>query len=180
MGFFDVVDSLFGSLGNIFSTDNEFTCSQCLKCSQNLKTLSNGTQIKVYTCPCCDDTETYRNDYLDSLLPPKENGFNQEYKEKFIENYSAITSYISNNLYSYDKNPLYVASFYGDTSSSPVLNITELRNCYQAMECPHFRPYLKHDLFTDNEYLENESILSIDNFDSLSEKDKINITNRIS
>ena len=144
----------------------------------NLKTLENGTQIKVFTCPCCDDTMVPLYDELDKLLPPKENGFNEEYVEAFMKNYSYITSFLSKNTFSYDKLPLYAGSTSGDCSNAPVLTLTELRNCYQAMVCPYFRPYFKNDFFWDNEFLQSSSIPSIQDFYNLSEKDKQIITQR--
>ena len=174
MGFFDVVNSFFESFSNFASSSTEFKCSQCIKCRQCVKTLSNGDQVRIFTCPGVDDS-MYDDEYINSILPSLENGLSTEYLEAYNKNRDAIYQYLYNNgvLYLESSQPIYNEKFI------PITSFNELQYCYKAMECPKFRAFIdSNNILNTNDMLIESPAADIIDFNSLSAEDKMKITQR--
>jgi len=174
MGFIDLVNSFFGSFRDFASSTTEFKCSQCIKCKQCIKTLSNGEQVRLFTCPAvepsiCDD------EYIDTLLPSLENGLTTEYLEAYNKNRDAIYNYLYSSpaIYSDLAIPL---SF---ESCIPVMTHNELSYFYKATECSKFKPFIdSYNIVNNNDTLFTSSAPDIVSFEALSTEDKQLITQR--
>ena len=174
MGFFDAVNDFFGSLRDFASTSRDFKCSQCIKCKQCVKTLSNGYQIRIFTCPAVDNS-ICDDEYMDSLLPSLENGISVEYLEAYNKNREAIYSYIYNSGILYTESSLPICK----QDYTPICSFNDLRYCYKATECPRFRAFIDtSNILNDNDMLISSSFPDITDFDSLSAEDKMIITQR--
>ena len=162
MGFIDLINSFFGSLRDFSSSNTEFKCSQCIKCRNCIKTLSDGSQVRVFTCPG-----------VDSILPSLENGFTVDYLEAYNQNRDAIYSYMYSSpvIYSDLAMPL---SF---DSCIPVTHYDELLNFYKAMECPKFKPFIDtSNIVGYSDILHSAPAPDILSFENLSPEDKRTIT----
>ena len=174
MGFIDGINNFFGSLRDFASSSREFKCSQCLKCKQCVKTLSNGQQVRIFTCPAVDDS-LYNNEYIDQILPSLENGITEEYLKAYQENRDAIYSYLYNSGVLYTESAIPLCK----DDCTPISNFNELYYCYRATECPCFRAFIDtNNILNDNDTLTTSSFPDILDFNSLSTEDKIKITQR--
>lgn len=174
MGFIDVVNSFFGSLRDFASSNTEFKCSQCIKCKQCVKTLSNGQQVRIFTCPLVDDS-ICDDEYIDTILPSLENGITTDYLEAYNKNRDAIYSYLYNSGVLYTESSIPMCK----EDCTPITSFNELRYCYKAMECPKFRAFIDtSNILNDNDMLVSSSFPDILDFNSLSTEDKIKITQR--
>lgn len=174
MGLIDIINGLGRSFHDFASTATEFKCSQCLKCKQCVKTLSNGSQVRIFTCPAVDSS-ICDDEYIDSILPSLENGISVEYLEAYNKNRDAIYSYLYNSgvLYTESSLPLY------NNDYLPIGSYNELRYCYKAMECPKFRAFIdSSNILNDNDTLVTSSFPDLIDFNSLSSEDKSLITQR--
>jgi len=174
MGFVDFINGFFGSLRDLASSSTEFKCCNCIKCKNCIKTLSNGEQVRVYTCSGIDDTIS-DDAYIDSLLPSIENGFTTDYIEAYNKNRDAIYNYLYSNpvIYQNTAKPL---SF---DSCIPVTSYGELLHFYKAMECPHFRPFIDtSNILGYNDILHTAPAPDIISFENLSPEDKMIVTQR--
>lgn len=174
MGFFDVINSLFGSLRDFASNSTEFKCSQCIKCRQCVKTLSDGKPVRIFTCTGVDDG-LCDDEYIDSVLPSLENGLSEEYLEAYNKNREAVYEYIYNTgvLYTESSTPIYNEQWL------PITSFNQLQYCYRAMECPKFRAFIdSNNILNTNDMLLNSPAPDIIDFNSLSKEDKIIVTQR--
>ena len=174
MGFFDVINSLFGSLRDFASNSTEFNCSQCIKCRQCVKTLSDGKPVRIFTCTGVDDG-LCDDEYIDSVLPSLENGLSEEYLEAYNKNREAVYEYIYNTgvLYTESSTPIYNEQWL------PITSFNQLQYCYRAMECPKFRAFIdSNNILNTNDMLLNSPAPDIIDFNSLSKEDKIIVTQR--
>ena len=176
MGFIDFINNIFGSLRDFTSSSTEFKCSQCIKCKNCIKTLSNGTQIRLFTCPSASPNN-FNTEYIDSLLPSIEPGstISLEYIEAYNKNRDAIYNYL------YESPEVFEESAFplSDRFCEPIKSLDELQNFYKATECPNFRPVLDtSNILVDNDILFSSSYSELQNFDNLSQQDKMKITHR--
>ena len=174
MGFFDVVNSLFGSLRDFASTSTEFKCSQCIKCRQCVKTLSDGKSVRIFTCTGVDDG-LCDDEYIDSVLPSLENGLTEEYLDAYNKNREAVYEYIYNTGVLYTESSVPICN----ENWLPITSFNELQYCYRAMECPKFKAFIdSSNILNTNDMLLNSPAPDILDFNSLSTKDKIIVTQR--
>ena len=172
MGFIDVVNSFFNSLRDFASSNSEFKCSQCIKCRNCIKTLSDGSQVRLFTCPGVDAT-VCDDQYIDSILPSMENGFTADYLEAYNKNRDAIYSYMYSSpvIYSDLAIPL---SF---DSCIPVTRYDQLLYFYKAMQCPKFKPFIdSSNVVGYSDILHSAPAPDISSFENLSSEDKTMIT----
>jgi len=171
VGFINFVNNFFDSLRDFASNYTEFKCSQCIKCKQCIKTLSNGKQVRIFTCPAVDDG-VYNDEYIDSVLPASPQ-ITTDYLEAYQKNRDAIYRYLYNTgaLYQDTAKPI------SKEDATPILKFNELQYCYKAMECSMFRGFINSDnILTDNDTLITSPIPDLTSFDDLSKEDKIIIT----
>lgn len=174
MGLIDLVNGFFGSLRDFTSGSTEFKCSQCIKCKQCVKTLSNGNQVRVFTCPAVDDS-ICDDEYIDSILPSLENGISVEYLEAYNKNRDTIYNYLYNSGTLFDDALVPLSK----EDCTPVNSFNELNYFYKAMQCPKFRAFIDtSNILNINDMLISSSVPDIDDFNSLSTEDKIKITQR--
>ena len=178
MEFFDKliegINNFARDMASSFSTNS--TCSKCIKCKQCIKTLSNGKQVRIFTCPAVDDT-LYNNEYIDSVLPSVQN-INTQYTE-YVEAYQKNRDAIYDYLYSTGALYLDTAKPINNEKCYPIFTFNELEYNYQAMECPMFRPFLdNNNIINNNDTLITSTVPDLYNFDELSREDKIIITQR--
>lgn len=174
MGLFDLVNNIFGSFRDFASSATDFNCSQCIKCKQCIKTLSNGEQVRIFTCPgvdfnLCDD------EYIDSILPQANTGLSLEYLEAYNKNREAIYDYL------YKQNIIYVESAIplSDKYCTPITSLNQLSHFPKACSCPKFRPFINtSNIVTTNDALLSSAYPEISDFDNLSKEDKMIITQR--
>jgi len=172
MGFVDFINGFFGSLRDFTSSNTEFKCSQCIKCRQCVKTLSNGEQIRLFTCPAVDESLS-DDQYIDSILPSVENGLTAEYLDAYNQNRDAIYSYLYSSSVLYD-NAIKPLLF---DSCIPLTEYGQLLHFYKAMECPKFRPFIdSSNIVTYSDKLHAAPAQDLLSFENLSPEDKQMVT----
>ena len=137
MGLIDFINSIGKSFMDFASTSTDFKCSQCIKCKQCVKTLSDSSQVRVFTCPAVDPNLA-DDEYIDSLLPDVANGIGTDYIEAYNNNRDTIYSYLYTSpvVYLNSAIPLLFKN------CMPVTTYDELLYFYQASGCPKFRPFI--------------------------------------
>lgn len=162
----DGINNFASDMASSFSTDA--TCAKCIKCKQCVKTLSDGRQVRVFTCPAACDS-VYNNEYIDSLLPTSY-PLTTEYLEAYQNNRDAIYNYLYSDgglLFLDSATPLVNDKY------TPILTFNELKYCYKAMECPMFKGFIDTDnIMNINDTLISCSYPEIYDFDSLPRKDQ--------
>ena len=141
MGFFDTVNSWFSALGDTIgggSLSYDYKCSQCIKCKQCIKNLSNGEQIRIFTCPATGnyDDASYIDEFFSGIEDPTK--MSPEYIEKFQQNRGVIDDYINMKSVIYLDSAKPLCDYYNHV----ITTLRALQENRAAVTCPYFRPYV--------------------------------------